>query len=449
MHKSSVRTKRSGLPVIIMSIIVSLALGIGGLLAFKYYDNEIDSLEFSKADPEVFFNRLSSTKPFINSAVNAKPYIPEYSRDDALYRFEAPEGFIILSHSSAWNDEKLIDLYHELKLNAHGEEIEKLSEIIVFGHDNEDINALATYSPGITSTVFYINFPAIPDDFTVEFPKIMGRINIYGGNTKTTIESIAGSLSHEYGHHYTFYYMFDYEMRVNDLLGMSNYAKLRQADRFNLIGRTSESPEYFLYRHLYLLETAAEDYVQLMGSPTTRQVMDYVDVKQLVDGAEQITDRSDARNAFPQENMMIPLAFEVPSLLDYYYSYIDVDTPEPLEERQDITLNIEKQSVQFNLAEGPRTFDHYIIKWNTPYTGAIYTLACYEPYNYSGWGRPIKTVRPGQNASAVIGEYAVAKSGRVYFMDDEIAQGYKMFYVVAQLPDGTYYMSDKLEYNFG
>jgi len=443
-----VTKRKSALPLIVFSIIVGVALFFGGFIAYKHYERELFLLDESKADTDAFLSKAPADT-FINSAMFAEAYIPEYRRDNALYFFEAPEGFSIVSFSKEWNEEMLELLYEELKLNTHGEEIEKLSEITVYGYENNDQNALATYTPGITATSFIIRFPALPDDFSVNFPKVAGKINIYGGDFKTTIESIASSLSHEYGHHYTFYYMFDYEMRELNLLAGSTYADLREAYRFNLIGLVSEDENYHLYRHLYLIETAAEDYVQLMGSPTTRQVVDFIDIKQVAEGAEQPQGRSGgARNASPQENMMIPLPSEVSGLPEYFYSYIGATPPEPVEERQNITLEIKRDSVQHNPTDGPRTCVYYTITWNTPYNNAIYTLACYDPYNYSGWGIPIKTVRPGQNASAVIGEYAVARGNVLHFASDEIAQDFKVFYVVAQLPDGTYYMSDKLEFNF-
>jgi len=447
MHKATVKKQKSAMPLIVLSLIVSITLGLGGLLAFNHYNLEINLLEESKVDINTFLEGLTSD-PFINTAVSASPYIPEYSRDDALYRFVAPEGFSIISHSTLWDEEMLELLYYELKQNVHGEEIEKLSEIIVYGHSDDEMNALATYAPGTSSAVLVINFPAFPEHFSVEFPKFIGRINIYGGDTRTTIESIAGSLSHEYGHHYTFYYMFDYEMRQNDLLVESVYADFREAHRHNLIGRVSGDVDYFKYRYRYLIEIAAEDYVQLMGSPNTRSVVDFIDIKQVAEDMAQPRDTSGARNAFPQANMLIPLPNEVPGLTEYFYSYIDASPRVPVEEKQDITIEINRQSMQHNLETGPRTFIYYTLTWNTPYKDAIYTIACYDPYDYSGWGIPIKTIRPGQSASAVIGEYAVARNGMLYFAEDNLARDFKVFFVVAQLPDGTYYMSDKLEINF-
>ena len=201
-------------------------------------------------------------------------------------------------------------------------------------------------------------------------------------------------------------------------------------------------------RFRYLLEIAAEDYVQLMGSPTTRQIVDFVDVQQVLNGAEQSGSILTARNAFPQENMMLPLANDVPGLKDYFYSFIDTPPRTPIEEKQEITLQIRKNPVQYELTDGQRTFVHYVITWDAPYQSAVYTLICFDPENYSGWGTAIKTVHPGQSTSAVIGEYVIEQGNQVLSIDDNNARGVKVFLVVAVLPDGTYHLSELLEYEF-
>jgi hypothetical protein len=145
---------------------------------------------------------------------------------------------------------------------------------------------------------------------------------------------------------------------------------------------------------------------------------------------------------------MIPLANDVQGLKEYFFSYIDAVPRVPVEEKQEITLQIRRNSRGFQLTTGYRTFVHYIITWNTPYKNAIYTLVCYDPDDYTGWSIPIKTVRPGQTASAAVGEYVVEQANQVVSLDDGLAIGTKVFVVVAMLPDGTFYLSEKLEHTF-
>jgi len=444
----------SGSAKIVMIILVTIffAVLIGGFAAVFYFTNEIESYQQASVDAAVFF-RSHSPAPFINRAVDAAPFRHDNQHENALFFYETPEGFTMISHSKAWDQDMLELLYYELLRNEHGDEINMLYEVIVYPQQEHDRNALASFAVGTTSLSFFIRFPALPPDFTVFFPREIGRINLYGGDTNTTIDSMSSSLSHEYGHLYTFYYMFYTDENAHyldeyDSLAGTEYARLREASRFDLITNAAPGETYMEDRHLYLFEIAAEDYVQLMGSPRTRQIVDFVDVQQVLNGAQQPLDFGNARNAFPQENMMIPLANDVPGLAEYFYSFIGAKPRVPAEEKKEITLQMQRNAVQHNLEEGLRTFIHYVITWNTPYESAIYTLVCYEPEDYTGWGIPIKTVHPGQSASAVIGEYTIMLGNRGREINDFLAQGTKVFFVVALLPDGTLYISDKMEHEF-
>jgi len=439
------RAKKSKKSVGIVMLVMSLAILGGGLAAANHFNEEIEAYQRSEAAADAAF-RAHILQPFINSAKNAEPYRSVIEHDDALYYFESPEGFRVISHSAAWNQNMLDALSYELKQNVHGHEMETLYEIVINPHEGE--NMLASFTPGTTAESFFFQFPAFPEEFVVRFPRDIGRINLYDGDENITIESIAGSLSHEYGHLYTFYHMFNIDLDEDDSLAGTRYAELREASKHDLVTNISPGDDYLQERHRYLFEVAAEDYVQLMGSPTTRQVVDFVDVQQMINGAQPPENIRGARNAFPQENMMLPLAIDVPGLAEYFFSFIGVAPRVPIEEKQEVTLEIQRNVVEYNLVTGPRTFIYHTITWNTPYQNAIYTLACYDPHNYSGWGHPIKTVHPGETASAVIGEYVVQRGQQIVSMDDGLAEGFKVFYVVAQLPDGTYYISNKLEVQF-
>ena len=441
--------RRSGAPIIVIMFIISISALCVSLIAMYHFNVEIEASRSSPESVETAF-QLHSSQQFINSAIYAEPYhsYADHDHSDALYSFEAPEGFTIISHSTEWNQEMLERLYHELLLNEHGKEINMLNEIIIFPHENEDINVLGSYSLSTEIVSFLMPFPALPPDFTINFQKNIGNIHLYDGDTNITIESMAGSLSHEYGHLFTFYHMFYAETNEDGLLIDSRYAQLRGAEQFDLITSATPGSTYMQERHRYLIEIAAEDYVQLMGSPTTRSVVDFVDVQQVLDGAEHPANTRGARNAFPQENMMLPLANDVPGLKEYFFSFVDAEPRAPIEEKQEITLQITRNSEQHYWDTELRTFINYTITWNAPYENAIYTLISYDPNNYTGWGTPIKTVHPGHAPSAIIGEYVVARGNRIYLVEDENAHGVKVFVVVAMLPDGTYHVSEKLEYEF-
>jgi len=448
------RHKKTKKANIVFPLLIIITILVGGY-AFYHFNTELEVYQKSTLDASVFFSS-HTPQPFINSAADAEPYNAYNPRDDALYFYDTPEGITMISHSTAWNQEMLELLHYELLMNEHGDEINALYEVVVYPYDEEEGVAVATYTPGTTAVSFFIQFPAFPDDFSIDFPQDIGTITLYGGDTNTTIEGMASSLSHEYGHHYTFYYMFgfgqnrqdsEYDIDDSDSIAHTAYARLRDAEGLNLITSLSPGENYIQDWYRYLVEVAAEDYVQLMGSPTTRKVINFVDVQQLIRGSEH-PEFIRGRNAFPQGNMMIPLANDVPGLKDYFYSFIDVVPRAPIEEKQEINLQIQRNSIEYILTTGPRSFVHYTITWNAPYQSAIYTIVCYDPNDYSGWGMPIKTVRPGQNTSAIIGEYAVERGNQIVSMNDNNAEGTKVFYVVALLPDGTLYISEKLEHHF-
>ena len=443
--------KKSAAPIIVL-LILFLAVIIAGFASIFYFTNEIEAYRQASSDADNFF-RSHSPQPFINSAVDAEPYHYDDPHEEALFFYEALEGFTLISHSEAWDRDMLELLYFELLRNEHGDEINMLYEVIVYPYREDESNMLASYTVGTTSVSFSIQFPAFPPGFSVFFPREIGRITLYGGDTNTTIDSMANSLSHEYGHLYTFYYMLhtengDYDSSENDSLDGTEYAGLREASRFNLITNATPGSTYMEERHRYLFEIAAEDYVQLMGSPRTRQVVDFVDVQQILNSAQQPSRTADARNAFPQENMMIPLANDVPGLAEYFYSFIGANPRVPIEEKKDVTLQVRRESTQLDLVEGSRTFIYYTITWNAPYDNAIYTLVYYDPDNYTGWGVPVKTVHPGQATSAVMGEYVVVRGTEVLHIPNSAVQGTKVLFVVALLQDGTFYISEKLEHNF-
>lgn len=359
-----------------------------------------------------------------------------------LYTYTAPEGFALRSNSEAWDQEKLALLYEELLQNRHGEEIFSLKEIVI--HPKESPNALGDIFSEEQMEEFRIHFSAIPEDFSVTLWQNAQVINLYNGDVNTTVESMARTLSHEYGHLFTFYHIFGEQ---SDLLG-TRYATLRDAQGQDLITRNGTGLDYNQNYHRYLIEVAAEDYVQLMGSPASRQVVDFPDVRQQMAGAVYPEDAvyQQGANAWPQRNMSLPLALEVPGLADYFYSLIGQTAPTPAQPKMEITLTVQKNTASYNLERGYSSFTRYAFSWNTPYEGALYTLACYDADSHEIV--PVKTVKPGQQAFAEVGTVTSLGQSYLTYQSDGIDVGSKVFYVVAQLPDGSYYLSQRLPYQF-
>ena len=428
----------------IYPMIISICMAIVGIIYLYLIQLNVTARIESKQ--EIVNTLNSESMDFTNSTalkIFDEEYKPSKSQDDkkALYSFTAPEGFIFKSYSKTWTEDKLIELYAELKLNKHGEEMDFLSEIVIY--PEEDSSALATHQEDIVTTDVMFHFPALPNDFTVPINRTTGIINLYGGNVNKTIESMAVSLSHEYGHHYTFYHMFDRDTEVE-----SEYVKVRGLPKDKVY---SMDNDYRLYESEYVwfvAEIAANDYVLLMGSPTTREIMDFVDVREQLYGAEPTQTVLHYMNSTPQRNLMIPLATDVDGLAEYFYSFIDENPPKNTVKEQKIEIKIEQQSEGYNLTTGYQTFVYYHITFNTPYSekGVVYTLVCYDEEDYHII--PIKTINSDENGSAYIGTVVSLSGGYVTWMWDSLDSGTKTFRVISLFPDGTLIMSDPLKYTF-
>lgn len=423
-------------------IAIVVGVGIMGASGYMSYNN-IEEIKAHEAAATTIDSYMSEyvPSPFNNSAQTKKA--PEtIVANEATHSFQATETLTFLSYSDEWDEAKLKELYDELLKNKHGDEIEQLKEVVVRAEENDE--ALASHSQEVDTKSLEVEFGALPSPLKMDFVRDISLIDLYGGDTKTTIESMAWSLSHEYGHLYTFHYMFNDE--TEDLSG-TEYAKLRNYEENGLNPSAYPQDDYYEKHHKYLVETAAEDYVQLMGSPTTRQVVDFKDVKEARNNEEMDQATFDlGYNCRPQENLEIPVASEVEGLKDYFYQQIGEEAPTPVEPHSEMEIKIERQTKGYDLVNGYKSYIYYDLTWNTPYQDTVYTLVCYEPDNYIIM--PIKTVQNGEEATATIGEYAYQSGGYIYSRDDGLNKGTKVFVVLAQLSDGTYYASQPLKYTF-
>ena len=424
---------------------IVIAAGIVLFLASGYmgyrYSMAVNAREQSVKEINAHLNEYIPS-PFENSAMSQTAPPPK-KQDEVLYSYQATGSLVFLSHSEEWNEEKLKNLYEELLKNKHGKEIETLHEVTVFPEEEE--TALAAHASDVVKQGLEIKFGALPSNFKIDFMRDVSLIYLYDGDANNTIESMAWSLSHEYGHLYTFYYFLKKDIYN---FGKTEYGKLRKYEEYDLITDHLPDANYDKNHHRYLFETAAEDYVQLMGSPTTRKVVDFPDVREIINGIEIPEDKEyeTGYNARPQENYKIPLAREVKGLAEYFYSFIDEKPPIPKEERKEVKLSIQSGSRGYNLAEGYRDFIYYTLEWNTPYKDATYTLVCYD--SQEDQLAIIKTVDKLEDAVATIGTLSYESRGYVHYQYDSLDTGTKTFLVMIQLPDGTYYSSEPLTHTF-
>lgn len=425
---------------------VCLMLGCGAFCLLAHMEITERQTAISELDAHI---ETLSPDTFVNAAAQKDFDIymnwgPASEWDDALYFITAPEGFALRSYSQYWDEANLQRLYEELIRNKHGEEMNCLNEVTVYPEENE--YALASHLGEIGVVRLTPHFPAL-QKFSVSFERYTGVINLYGGDTVHTVEGMAKSLSHEYGHHFVSYYMFN-DLKDPDA-DVERYIRIRGLPEDKTLNRNDDGEQYLDMHHWFVGEIAAEDYVLLMGSPMTRQVVDYYDVQDLLHGAQQtnMSAAAGGMNLYPQENLMIPLAPDVEGLKEYFYSFID-ETPAAAPETPSFNLQVEQGMVGYQLEDGYKAFVHYEIRWDKPYTqaGAVYTLLCYDAENYGII--PIKTVRDGEDALAYIGTAVADYGDHIEYCEDHLDSGTKTFHVSVVLPDGTVALSEPLTYTF-
>lgn len=433
---------------IALVLVMLCLLGAGGVAAFAIY--RISSLDicigelnysveavsaFAEAEHDETFRNDSAYEMFEQEKTEK-----EESDEDILASYSSPEGILFKSYSKEWGEEKLLALYEELLKNKHGEEINSLIEVNVFAQ--EDYYALAYHQSDTEMGKLTVRFPAIPRSFKVEYARNIGIIALYGGDKNTTVESMARSLSHEYGHHYTKYYMLNGEEDLSE----SEYVKKRGLDDERVRYIRDSSSDYIDAHQWYLAEIAAEDYIALMGSPTVNRQVEILDVyQQLVNSTEQDYSKVfEGKNTYPQENLFLPYSGDIPGLAEYFYSFLG---EEPASfTRKPIGISVRDNSSSYNVVTGLFTAVNYEITWDMPYEDALYTLLLLDSDEYL---YPIKTVRSGNRGSAYIGMVAIDDGTYITTLDDRCAEGKKTFLVSVMLPDGRITLSDPLEYDFG
>lgn len=425
-------------------IAIALCLLLGGVMAWFLYDRITmrqeteDELQTLKRVRAHFGDALADEEKtiFVNdSAIAGFEEAAKADITEDMAQYISPEGIRFRSLSTAWNASDLQLLYGELLQNKHGEEIYTLAEVIV--HPEPDDYAAASHGTESYSYHLRLVFPSLPGEEVFTFTRNGGVIRLYDGDANDDVASMAASLSHEYGHHYTLHYMLTSE-RGHMVYFNTEYGRLRQLD-VDLVRLSPDSTQdYYDNHHWFYYEIAAEDYVTLMGSPNSRSVADYYDIREALDGRED--EMTYGKNMDVQENLMIPMATQVEGLAEYFYGFINA--PAPTYEPQEITIEMEKDSVSYHLETGYKTFRSYHFTWNKAYgEDAVYTLVCFDPENYTETRYPIRTVTEGEEACAVIGQLARKEGNMVYYYDDKLAEGTLHFVVTVILPDGTMYCS--------
>ncbi|PKM51837.1 MAG: hypothetical protein CVV02_04300 [Firmicutes bacterium HGW-Firmicutes-7] len=307
-------------------------------------------------------------------------------------------GIQIISYASAWNtEEKLKSVYIELLKNKHGNEISYLSKIYIY--PNSNVNGAGYYYPD-----YYID-----KDGKYTY-KTDATIEIYNGNKYTQLSQIARTLAHEYGHHFTYYYLITKENKANDKWVESKYAKIRNLNNHLKITYLGDQTKKYIHKW-DIAEIIADDYVQFYGSELAKKTRNYYDVKERIqNNSITYTYYYGDFNLLPQENLDIPLAADIYGLADYFYALSGVNLSSIPE-----NINVSEPRLS-SINRVHESYNEYLFEWknvnsNEAKNEKEYTLIMYEKGAYSD-PIPLKTIYSGERAFAVAGSAIDISKGR-------------------------------------
>lgn len=436
MIKKNVKIK------IILSLVIICLLSAGYLYLYYPAYSELLSQyngleELQSADLSFSLTYTTPSKKNSNEKLSKDIYYGYsymYQRDDIMF----------LSVTPYWDEEDLEKLADELYANKHGDEIYYVDKVIVYG--TSDGTAAGSHSRSIYGyeiPVSVFNFLPNEAEYVALYEK--STINIYGVEEDTTVEDLAIVLSHEYGHHYTYFY-FDLSGDSSDI--ETEYYKLRAEYYEDVILSREYYDEYIENHRWYLSEIAAEDYVYLMGSANSRLVLKFYDNAQKMDmyiagriaNLEKINyNYKLCKNGMPHENVSLPLPIYVDGLGDYFYSFIEDDYSIELPDEPIGTLNLSME-LKFN---GKR----HIFTWDQPYTDhdVIYTLIGYDmDDNLILISKTTRGDELGRAGVGLFGDIALQKTDKdLHAFSYEVGARMK-FRVSITFPDGLILLSDPI-----
>lgn len=434
--------EREGLKtaIIITIVLLVLALGAG---AYFYLTSDAVQAKIAEIDTINYDAYSFSLEKQQSTENNGYSVLEKSGESITADVYMTPLGFPIESYSENWKGEKLKEIYEELLKNKHGEEINYISKIVVRGGVS-DLGTKDSVVAGAHSTtqehyqVFFDVPSIVPQSLEYGINSKQSVIELYNMDEYETIEQAARTIAHEYGHHFTIYYFMANDEQVKN----SDYYKIRSFEHFEQPIFFSDQQDYYINHMWSIYEVAAEDYVQLMGSPNTRQTQEYKDIFQVLktgDKNYRIYADSNTTNVFPQENMNISLADQVPGLREYYYSYIEEQNELNAISEVDFGMSMRKGSLN--------GYTYYDITWNNVFDDdeALYTLVCYDEDKQIN--SPIKTVYGNEKAIAKVGTVSKIVGNKIISYSNDVTKEDRYFRLIVMLSDGRiiasgYYYAD-------
>ncbi len=439
MNRTAFDKKKNHI-AILFGILLIIAIGAGVYLLFmqSWAKSGIDALIGADYSPVHAHKGANVESPGL-------PITEKADYPDAVEIYNTPLGFPIISFSQNWTGNKLKDVYDELMANKHGTEIYSVSEVMLF----PDESALDA-STGVAGThvteqkIFslFFHLPGlVPDSLAYHINSTKSSIELYSMDKYESVSQIARTISHEYGHHYTMYYF----MPDDDAAKSSQYYSLRGIDGFDHEVFYDIDSDYYENHMWSVYEIAAEDYVQLMGSPTAKQQKEYLDIFDVLDNYNKNKDYtayadSSVSNVYPQENIYIPLAHEVSGLSSYYLSFIGETSA---------AADIEKTDFHLSMTQHESYgYKYYEISWDktTDDENALYTLVCYD--KNGNIFVPVRTIKGDETPVARVGT-AVKLSGiTLTTLKNGITDESRSFKLYVTWPDGRMQSSEMFHADF-
>lgn len=125
---------------------------------------------------------------------------------EPLAVFEGDSGIKIISYCTQWSTlSKLESVHNELLKNRHGDEIEFLSAVYLYPD-----------SPNGVASCYYPSYSSQDGRIVYHEDRY---IELFNCKYYESIYDMARYLSHEYGHHFTFYYMTTQENMTSQQMG--------------------------------------------------------------------------------------------------------------------------------------------------------------------------------------------------------------------------------------
>ncbi|MFZ7121295.1 MAG: hypothetical protein ACOWWH_10125 [Eubacteriaceae bacterium] len=354
--------------------------------------------------------------------------------DTILYdEYQTDLGLTIKSYAKNWTGHKLTEVYEELKKNTYGEEIKHLKEINLYEDNPTGGKEEGVYNASYKIINFFGNEKIVLSD--------NNSIDLYNLSDKNNVEELAKTLSHEYGHHFTLFYLIEYENKTFDQWKDTMLYKYRNLESYEKVTNDYENGHQWS-----IIEICAEDYVQLYGSLTAKKVYFFEDIKQRYYSNALNDDTSYSYSIFninPQENTNIPLALQVEGLKEYWEkaSGIISDTQtytQPQLALVDIS-NLGHDKQQYTLqwgksinSEGEEAEFYTLISLNIKEDRII----------------PIKTVVKGDPLEATIGSIRINSDSKIMFYTDSFVNNDNSFVIYSIDKNGSVIASNILDIDF-